>query len=149
MANNNITSANAVLILSVPLFLPTPVQIQGFETDDVLDVEEITRIETRMGVDGFFVGGYIYAEKPIIYTLSPASPSCDWFDAWSDAEDAALIAAPAVGTITYTAIGKTYALANGFKTRGTPLPSAKKTLGPRKFRIVWGGILRSPVGLSG
>jgi hypothetical protein len=149
MANNNITSANAVLILSVPLLLPIPTQIQGFETDDIFDTDDVVPTETRMGVDGFFVGGYVYTEKPMTITLSPASPSCAFFDSWQGGQQAALLAAPATGVITLTSIGVTYALTNGFLTRYKPIADAKKTLQRRAFRITWGNILGTPVGLAG
>jgi len=91
---NNITSANAGLILSVPLLLPVQTQIQGFETDDIFDTGDVVPTETRMGVDGFFVGGFVFTEKPMTITLSPASPSCAFFESWQSAQQAALLAAP-------------------------------------------------------
>jgi hypothetical protein len=149
MANNNITSANAVLILTVPLILPAPIQLVGFATRDIFTVSRTKPTETRMGVDGFFTGGFIYVEKPMTLSFNPASPSPAAFDAWNDGQETALIAAPAFMTVTLTGIGRTFNCNNGFLTGYAAIADAKETLQDRSFEITWGTIRGAPVGLSG
>ena len=145
----DITSANAVLLLSVPLILPVPQQIQGFAVDEIFETEDVSPVETRMGVDGTLSGGFVYTERPMTITLMAGSPSTAFFDAWQAGQQAAILAAPAAGILTLTSIGQTYALATGFLTRFKPIGDARKVLEPRKFRITWQSITATPVGLAG
>lgn len=145
----DITSANAVLVLSVPLILPVPQQIQGFAVDEIFDTEDVSPVETMMGLDGTLSGGFVYTEKPMTITLMAGSPSNAFFDAWENGMQAAIIAAPASGVLTLTSIGQAYALTNGFLSRYKPIADARKVLQPRKFRVTWQSILPTPVGLAG
>lgn len=145
----DITSANAVLILSVPLILPIAQQIQGFSTDDIFDTEDVTPIETRMGVDGTLSAGFVFTEKPMTITLMAGSPSNSFFDQWQLGQQVNIAVAPCHGTLTLTGIGASYALANGFLTRFKPIADGRKVLEPRKFRITWQSITPTPVGIAG
>lgn len=145
----DITSANAVLILTVPLILPVAQQIQGFAVDEIYDTEDVSPVETMMGLDGTLSGGFVYTEKPMTITLMAGSPSNAFFDAWENGMQAAILAAPASGVLTLTSIGQAYALTNGFLSRYNPIAAARKVLQPRKFRITWQSILPTPVGLAG
>jgi hypothetical protein len=145
----DITSANAVFIISVPLLLPTPQQLQGFSVDDMFDADDVDIIETMMGVDGVFAGGFRYVERPMTISLLASSDSNTFFDAWNAMQTTGVFAAPAVGNITLPALGQTYALVQGYLTRYKPLADAKRVLQPRRFRITWGRIIGTPVGLAG
>ena len=145
----DITSANAVLILAVPLILPVVTQIQGFSTDDIFDTEDVTPIETRMGVDGTLSAGFVFTEKPMTITLMAGSPSTAFFDQWMLGMQANIAVAPAHGNITLTSINQSYVLANGFLTRFKPISDGRKVLEPRKFRITWQSITPLPVGIAG
>ena len=61
--NFDLTSANAVVILSVDELYPNGVQIQGFSTDSSFAVDDATIAEARMGVDGKLSAGYTPAPR--------------------------------------------------------------------------------------
>ena len=145
----DITSANAVLVLSVPLILPVPQQIQGFAVDEIFDTEDVEPIETMMGLDGQLSGGFAFTPKPMTITLMAGSASNAFFDAWQNGQQAGIIAAPANGVLTLVSIGQAYALTNGYLTRFKPIADGRKVLQPRKFRITWQSLLPTPVGLAG
>lgn len=145
----SITSANAVFLISVPLILPTSQQLQDWAVDDIYDVDDVDATDTAMSVDGFLTGGMIFAPKPMNVALMADSPSIAFFDAWYAAQYAATDAFPAQGVITLTSVGRAFTLTTGFLSRYKPMPDAKKTLQPRKFRITWQNIVPSPVGPQG
>jgi hypothetical protein len=139
----NITSANAVLFLTVPPIFPQPVQIQGFAADDVYDLDEIESIETQMGVDGILSGGWTWKPQPQRVMLQADSPSNDFFDQWYAAMQAAQTVFLAQGIITLPAISKKMIQVNGFLS-GYKLPGAKRVLQPRSFRLTWNKVLPAP-----
>lgn len=145
----DITSANAVLLLSVPLLLPVAQQIQGFGLDDAFDLDDITPSEVFMGVDGTLSGGFVYVARPMTVTLQADSASNDFFDAWMSGQQAGVGSAPAEGVLTLTAIQRSYTLVTGFLTRYHPVADAKRVLQPRKYQITWQNILPVPIGLAG
>jgi hypothetical protein len=145
----DITSANAVFIISVPLLLPTPQQLQGFGVDDMFDADDVDTVETMMGVDGVFAGGFRYVERPMTISLLASSESNTFFDSWNAMQTTGVLAAPAVGNITLPSLGVTYALVQGYLTRYKPLADAKRVLQTRRFQVKWGRIIGTPVGLAG
>lgn len=145
----DITSANAVLILTVPLLLPVPQQIQGFSADDIFDVADVDAKEIMMGVDGTLNGGIIFAPKEMNIRLMASSPSVTFFDAWYYGEQAAVSVFPATGTITLTSVGKAYAMTTGMLSRYKPVADARKVLQPQTFRITWQSMQPIPVGPAG
>lgn len=145
----SITSANANLVIGVLNFLPTAQQISGFAVDDVFTTDDVTSIETQMGVDGTLSAGFMYVEKPMDVSLSASSPSNDFFDSWQAAQEGNIDALEGFGILTLPATGYSYALVTGYLKRLKPIPDARKVLQPRRFQIVWGRIVRSPIGLAG
>lgn len=145
----DITSANAVFIISVPLLLPVPQQIQGFAADDIFDFDDVDTGEVSMGADGILSAGLVFVPKPQNITLQADSASNSFFDAWYAGEQAGVFKAPAQGTVTFPALGTSWGLVTGFLSRYKPLPDAKKMLQPRKFRITWQSTSPVPVGLGG
>lgn len=139
----DISSSNAVLMLTIPDLFPTPQQIQGFAADDVYDLDEIESIEVSMGVDGLLSGGWTWKPQPQRIMLQADSPSNDLFDQWYNAQAAAQTAFLANGVMTLPAISKKFIQSNGFLT-GYKLQGAKKTLQPRGFRITWNRIIVNP-----
>ena len=145
----DITSANAVFTISVPLLLPVPQRLQGFAVDDIFDMDEVDATDTMMGVDGILSGGMIYAPKMQNVKLQADSPSISFFDAWYAGQQAGIAAFAAQGIVTFPSLGTTYALITGFLSRYKPMADAKKVMQPRSFRITWQSVTPAPVGLSG
>lgn len=145
----DITSANAVLTLSVTDFLPVPQRIQGFATDDIFSVGRVAPVETMMGIDGNLSAGFLFTEKKMEITLMAGSPSNSFFDAVQQAQEAAVQPLTITGVLTLPSRGKSYNLVNGFMTGYPPTENAKKVLQPRQFEITWENIQASPVGSGG
>jgi hypothetical protein len=145
----DLTSANCIIVLSIPLVLPTPQQLQQFATDDIFSTSTVVPVQVEMGVDGTLSGGYVPREKKTMFRLQGNSPSNSLFDAWAATQDANQAAFPAVGTITLPSLGITWALAKGFLTGYMPIVTAKKIIQSREFEITWESIVGSPVGLGG
>jgi hypothetical protein len=132
-----LTSANVILMFSVPLVFPTPQQIQGFATDDVFDTDALEVAQTQMGVDGLLSGGFVFNEIKQSYTLQADSPSVSFFDNWSASNKAALDSFTATATFIFPSLGVKYSMIKGFLVNYPPLPTVKKIVQPRKFMIHW------------
>lgn len=150
----DITSANAVILLTVPLFLPVPQQLQGFAADDIYDTDDVVVAETLMGVDGNLSGGTVFMPTPQTFTLQADSSSVDFFEGLDTAQQAsARLGGPGVfpmfGVVTLTSVGKTYTMSNGILTRSKRLPDAKRLLQPRKFQVMWQTVIAVPIGAAG
>jgi hypothetical protein len=145
----SISSPNAVFLISVPLLLPVRQQLQDWAVDDIYDVDDIDVTDTMMSVDGTLTGGIVLSAMSMNVALMADSPSISFFEAWNAGQRGALDAFPAEGTITLTSVGRVYTLVKGYFARYKPMPDAKKTLQPRKFRLIWQNIIASPVGPTG
>ncbi len=139
----NITSADAVLTLSVAALFPVPQQIQGFATDDVYDIPTIKSVEAVMGVDGVLSGGFVFTAIVQELMLQADSASNAFFDTWWTQMVAAKIAYPAKGLIKLPAIATKFVQTNGLLT-GYKMPGAKRTLTARRYEITWQMIAPSP-----
>ena len=136
-----ITSANAIIVLSVAgLDVPTA-QLQGFSTDDIYTTEDLQRVEALMGVDGFLSAGKV--NNPVIqnFSLMASSASNDFFDDWNLAEVTIEDVYYANAVVTLTSIGKQYTCTKGALTRFRPLADAAKVLQPRRYTITWESVI--------
>jgi hypothetical protein len=140
----SITSANAVLTLSIfPLF-PIPQQIQGFAADDVYDIQRIKSVETMMGVDGILSGGFVYTAITQEISLQADSASNRIFDVWWTQMQAVAETYIAQGNIRLPGISTKFAQIQGFLTGYSPSPAVKRVLQPRKYEITWQKIIPQP-----
>src|SRR5215467_3829241 len=85
----SLTSANAVITLSVAIIFPTPQQIHKFSTDNIYEAPAIAPNQVQMGVDCFQSAGKVFVSRPVSIDLMADSPSNDFFDTWFNAEEAA------------------------------------------------------------
>jgi hypothetical protein len=140
----DISAANAVIVLTIPLLNPVPYQVQGFGPDDVFSLDDIELVETSMGVDGNLSGGFVWKEQPFGVTLQADSPANDYFDVWMMNQMAALRSYPCNGVISLPSIGKKFIGTKGFL--GTyKLPDAKRMLTARRFRLKWQKLVPMPI----
>lgn len=142
---SSLTSANSVIMLTIPGLFDTPQQIQGYSADDIFDTGQVSNAEVLMGIDGKLSGGWIPAVKTQTYTLQADSLSVSFLDTWIQAESQAREKFIANGTILLSAVGTSYQLVRGFLTSASIMPDAKKILQPRKFVISWQDVNPSPV----
>jgi hypothetical protein len=143
--SKTITSANAVLMISIAGLYTTPQQIQGFATEDIFDTESITPSEKFMGLDGKLSAGYVPVAVKQTYTIQADSDSVNLFEAWFAAQQAAREVFFANAVIHLSSIDRSYALTNGVLDGYSPMSDAKKVLQPRKFSIVWESVVGVPV----
>lgn len=78
--NRNITSADAIAVMTVDSLYPQGFRLEQFSTDAAISQGDDTVSETRMGVDGHMVAGYTPSIKTITITLEPSSPSIPYLD---------------------------------------------------------------------
>lgn len=88
MAKGSITSANASVVLTIPGVFSSGVLLQNFSTDDMFDADPQTLTESRVGADGFVVGGYVFNLTKMRFNFQANSDSIPVFYAWKAAQDA-------------------------------------------------------------
>ena len=141
----SITSANSILLIGITNLYPVPQQLQGFGVDDAYSMPDVTNAEVVMGVDGTLSGGMVLKEVVQKIHLSPDSPSIPLFDAWYTAQQQTRKAFAATAIIKLPGIGKSYVCTTGWLTNYTPIPAAKKLLGPQEFEITWQSVNVVPI----
>lgn len=140
----SLTAANAVIMLSIPLVFPTPVQLQGFAADDIFSTEALDSAEVQMGVDGVMSAGFVFVPVQQRFVLQADSASNFIFDTWYNVQQGAKELFFATGLITLTSVGLKFAMVKGALTSYMPLPDAKKILQPRSFGITWQSAASAP-----
>jgi hypothetical protein len=129
-----ITSADAIVALSISDVFPVPQIIEKFSVDSSFMSEAIKFSENRLGVDGEMAKGKIYSILPITLSLMPDSPSIDIFNMWAnylikhDAVDATLV-------ITLLSTGYVYTLEQGSLVEAKLIPDGKKVLEAQDYKI--------------
>lgn len=73
--NLDITSANAIAVMTVDMLFPAGFQLQMFGADAGINQDTVQVADTRMGIDGFMVAGFTPSIKIVTITLEAASPS--------------------------------------------------------------------------
>jgi hypothetical protein len=142
----NITSANAVYMISIAGLYPAPQQLQGFAVDEAFDTEVTNVAEAQIGVDGITGFGWIPRLTPQTITFMASSPSVIIFETWQQASDYAQNVYLATATVLLPATGRRYTFSNGTLTRYNALPNARRVLGPRTFSLVYGWpIVSAPI----
>jgi hypothetical protein len=141
---NTITSANAIIMLSVNGVFSTPVQLQGFGPDELTDSQAIKSAEVQMGVDGTMSAGFVYVPAVQSVTLAASSTSNAIFDAWWSAMYVAAEAIFCNGTIVFRSTGKKWIGTNGILTGYKILPDAGKLLKAQKHEITWESLIPAP-----
>ena len=139
-----ITSADAILVLSIAGLYPDPQQIQGFATEEAFDFGDVELVETMLGVDGNLSAGWVPVTFTQSITLQADSDSNELFEQWQLAQAQAQTPFIATGTVILPSTKKQYSLTKGFFKGFNPVPSAKKVLQPRKYSILWNKVTAAP-----
>lgn len=133
-----ITAASATFTLSVDTLFPVPQVLQGYAVNDAFTSEDAEIAETQIGVDGVVVSGWLPRLTPMDITFLASSDSVSIFEQWMLAMDNIQDILYGTGTIAYPAVGKVYYLNQGTLSRVSMLPSARRVLEQRRFRVTWG-----------
>lgn len=145
MANNRtLTSANAILLISVAGLFDVAQRIQGFATDDMTDTDAVESGETSMGIDGRLSAGFVPVPVMQNITLQADSESLDFFERWDTTEQAIREKYVASGSLLIRATGRKYDMTRGFLRSISRTPALKKTLQPRRCTIVWERVTPAP-----
>lgn len=139
-----ITSANSALTLQIEGLYPVPQSIQGYATDDAFAADDVTNVETMMGVDGKLSGGFTPQPTKLTITLQADSASNDVFDNWIAAQKAARETYISNAAISLPGTRGKYIFTRGFLTSNSSMPGAKKVLQPRKFEITFESCSKAP-----
>lgn len=126
----NITSANASLVLVVDTIIPAGVQLEHFSTDQAFSLSEVTVVEDRMGVDGHLAAGWIPSIKTVQVSLEAASPSLWFLDMLARAMENNRTIYDCTLVATVPSIRKVYTWSKGVLKSGTMVSNAKKVLDP-------------------
>ena len=126
----NITSANASLVLVVDTIIPAGVQLEHFSTDAAFNQSEVTVVEDRMGVDGHLAAGWVPSIKTVQINLEAASPSLWMLDMLARAMENNRTVYDCTLVATIPSIRKIYTWSRGVLKSGTLVSNAKKVLDP-------------------
>ena len=144
MANNTITSANSVFIISAGT-LYTNQQLQGFMADRAFETSDADIAELVMGVDGVLSAGWIpYMVAQTIYIM-PDSPSQQIFEDAVEYERTTQTKLVWQGQINLPSISRSYTCTNGYLTRMKAVPDAMRVLAGRGYTITWNTISAGPL----
>lgn len=129
----DITSANAIAVLTVDQIFPTGIYLQQFSADTAITQETIEYSESRMGVDGYMASGYTPAIKVVTINLEASSPSTDAMIEIGQRMTSQRTIYRCNLTINLRSINHTFRWRNGVLTSGTPLPSLSRILDPTEW----------------
>lgn len=143
--NLDITSANATAILTVESIFPAGIDLQMFGTDQALSMEAIDVTETRKGVDGKLVAGYVPVIYPVTITLEASSPSArNLGTVWQAmAINRRVYACNLVCTVP--SIRAVFTWTVGVMKNGTPFPSMQKVLAPTTWTFEFQDFVRAQI----
>lgn len=128
--NRNITAADAVVTLQCEELFPQGIILEQFSTDAMASMGDDTFAETRKGVDGQMVAGYVDGVKTVTVTLEPSSPSVKYLDLLVRASRANKKVYWLTMLISMPALGKVVTFSNGVLKTGKLLPDIQQVLAP-------------------
>ena len=128
-----ITSANAILILTVEELYPSGVQIEKFASDDAFSSDNVAIAEVRMGVDGQLAAGYTPAPIPFKISLEADSDSIEYLRNIANNQRLNKTTYSITASISIPALGKEFTLINGILTEVPSILNAKKVLEPTQW----------------
>jgi hypothetical protein len=147
MAKNNmdITAANAVSVLTVQDLFPAGINLLGYSTDQSISQEAVQIAETRMGVDGYMVAGYVPGIQVVNIMLEASSPSTESFNQIYDAMVSKRTIFLCELICTVPSIGAVFTWKRGVLQTGTAFPANKKVLDPTSWIFNFEALERSSV----
>lgn len=131
----NITSANATIVMTVEELFPSGFQLEQFSTDLALSQGDDTLAETRMGVDGQMVAGFIPSILAVTISLEPSSPSMEQMNTLYKAMKTNMRVYEISLVVDIPSLGKSYTYSGGVLKTGRLVPDIKKVLDPVSYGI--------------
>lgn len=142
MALKTITSANSEFLLLCPQVFPVGQVLEQFDTDNAFDTEDVTPVETKLGVDGNMASGWVpHLTKMTIHFMAD-SDSIDTIDQIYAVQDQQREVIVLNASIWLPSVGRVYTCTNGRLTKWKPLPDAKKLLEAQTAELTWERVTR-------
>lgn len=124
----DITSANAVCVLTVENLYPSGVTLEQFAADGSFAVETATIAEARMGVDGHLAAGYTPNPRTVSFTFEANSPSLPVLRNIAESSALNRTVYKCQLQITVPSLKKEWKLKNGVMLSVHDIPDGKKVL---------------------
>jgi hypothetical protein len=140
----SITSANAVVVFTLPPIFVAPYQLEQFAADNVFGTDPIDATETSMGIDGVLTGGFVNNPTRQTFHLQADSPANYFFEQWFQQQKAQQDTYIASGTITLRSLGKKYNMVRGFLRSYMSIADAARTMQPIRNTIEWQAAIPQP-----
>lgn len=138
MPGPSITSVNASFNIVIPGVFSSGLLLENYATDDMFDPDPQMLTESRVGADGFFVGGYVFNPSRIRINFQGNSNSIPAFYQWKAAMDASRDIIVASATIISPALGLDVSLDEVHFTSVALLPPHKKVVEPLTIELTVG-----------
>lgn len=136
-ALGNITSANAVLWLTVKELYPAGVQIMNFSADSMMSSDDIEIAQVRMGVDGGMAAGYTPNPYQLTITLEASSPSLTIMQSILMASKVNRTIYECSVTLTIPSLTQAHHWRHGVMIGGNPVTAPKKVLDPTSWKFAF------------
>ena len=131
--NHNITAANAESVMTVETLFPNGFRLEQYSTDQALSSASVQLAETRLGVDGRLVGGFITAIQVVTISIEASYPSVkylvDLYDAMVTGRTTYLCSLVS----TVPSIGIAYKWYTGILQTAASFRNQKKVLDPTSW----------------
>jgi hypothetical protein len=131
--SQDITSANAQIVLICETVVPVGVLLQQASVDTWAASDAIQVAETRMGVDGYMAAGVTPNIVPVTITLEANSPSKRVLDMIAQAMIANKQPYRCTLMITLPSTGEGFAFYRGVLQTANHLPALQKVLAPTQW----------------
>ncbi|MDR3049427.1 MAG: hypothetical protein LBV16_06310 [Elusimicrobiota bacterium] len=125
----NITAANSSVSMSSPLGLT---KWEGYSADATFTTENVTFVETKIGVDGIMSAGYVPTIKTLTATFEASSDTIPKLDALIALCESSKTPVAVVLTFIIPAVSRKF-IVNAVLTGGNPLFNATKTLEAKEY----------------
>lgn len=131
--DQDITSANAVVVLTIQELYPNGIQLQQFSTDAMAAADSVQVAETRMGVDGYMAAGVTPNIVQVTVNLEANSPSKRALDnLWAAMQSNKRLYRVTM-TIKLVSTGETFQFYRGCLQTATPVPATQRILSPTSW----------------
>jgi hypothetical protein len=131
--DQDITSANAELVLTVDNLYPNGIVLQQASVDSFAASDNVQTAETRMGVDGKMAAGVVPNIIPLTISLEANSPSAKLLANVRQAMISNKELYRCTLTIRIPSIGETHVFNRGVLQSGNVFPAIQRVLAPTQW----------------
>ncbi|MFJ7315272.1 phage tail fiber protein [Pseudomonas sp. NPDC098747] len=131
----NITSANSTGIITVDELFPNGFLLENYATDAAIAMDEETVAETRMGVDGKMVAGYVPSIKVLTLSLEAISEAAKALDLVNARSHQNMAIYHLSLSFSVPGLRQTWTFQDGVLKSLKSVPDVKKVLDIRTFKF--------------